>query len=245
MIGLLPAEIRRQVGRKGSFYGAMIWIGLFALGLLIWALASDKATAEKVVDNGTGLALFATVLAAIVVGATAGAFDVDEGTMRYLVLTGRPRWQLVLVRFPALMVTIVLLSLPALLLILLTSFITSGPAPTGTEYFDLFYVIWMSGFLYGTLSLAIGTFLKSNGVAIAVAVVLNFAGLLIAGLIQEEVSVDLGNAFFTISSSVVIAREADIGPPATFSLTTSAIVTALWLIVFVTAAYLRVQRSEY
>ena len=41
-----------------------------------------------------------------------------------------------------------------------------GPGASGGDYFDLFYATWMTGVLYGLLSLAIGMFLKSNGVAV-------------------------------------------------------------------------------
>lgn len=245
MIGLLPAEIRRQIGRRGSFWGAMVWVGLFGLGVLIWAIVSNKATGFKVIDNGSGLMAFSIALASIVVGATAGAYDVDQGIMRYLVMTGRPRWQLVFVRVPALVVTVFLFSLPALVMILVASVIAGSPGASGGDYFDLFYVTLMTGFLYGVLSLAIGMFLKSNGVAIAVAVVLNFAGLLIAGAIMEYVSQDLGNAFFPIVAGVVIARDAGTGPDAGFSVGVSALLTAAWLTVLLGAAFARVQRTEY
>ncbi len=245
MIDLLPAEFKRQIGRKGSFYGSMVWVGLFGLGVLIWAIVSSTSTGDVAVESGTGLITFAVILAAIVVGATAGSYDVAEGTMRYLVLTGRPRWQLVIVRVLALPVTVTLIALPAIGLTLLASSIAGGVAPSGTEVFDLFYSPLMSGLLYGILSLAIGMFLKSNGVAIAVAVVLNFAGLLIAGLIYEFVSRDLANGFFPIVASVVIEREATTGADETLSLGTSIVILIVWLVALVGASLGRVQRAEY
>lgn len=242
MIGLIPAEIRRQVGRRGSFFGAMAWVGLFAIGLMLWTIFSSADTGQKVVDNGTGLMAFAVVLAAIVVGATAGAYDVDQSIMRYLVMTGRPRWELVFVRVPGLIVTVTLFTLPALVLIVLASLISGGPGASGGDYFDLFYATWMTGVLYGLLSLAIGMFLKSNGVAIATAVVLNFAGLLIAGAIGEYVSETLASAFFPIVATVVVVREGD---PETFGVGLSAALVVAWLVVLLGAAYARIQRAEY
>lgn len=245
MIGLIPAEIRRQVGRRGSFWGATAWLSIFGIGMLLWTVFSSSDSGFEAVDSGRGLLGFAIALAAIVVGATAGAYDVDKGVMRYLVMTGRPRWQLVLVRIPGLVVTIVLITLPALLLVLLASLIAPAPHASGSDYFDLFYGVWMTGILYGALSLAIGTFMKSNGIAIAVAVVLNFAGILIAGLIHEYVSKELGNAFFPIVAGVVIEHKMDESIDGSFGVAASAGLVLLWLSVLFGAALARVQRAEY
>lgn len=245
MIALIPAEIRRQVGRKGSFWGATAWITLFGLGVLLWVIFSSKDSGFKAVDNGGGLLVFATALASIVVGATAGAYDVDQGIMRYLVMTGRPRWELVFVRVPGLIATVILMSLPAVLLVLLASAIAPGPGASGDDYFQLIYGTWMTGILYGLLSLAIGMFMKSNGVAIAVAVVLNFAGILIAGAIYEYLSEDLANAFYPIVAGVVISRDPGTGAEAAFGIGTSAVLVGVWLVVLFGAAFARVQRAEY
>lgn len=245
MIGLLPSEIRRQVGRKGSFWGAMAWVGVFGIGLLVWSILSNSATGKDALETGVGLMAFAVVLAAIVVGALAGAYDVDQSIMRYLVMTGRPRWQLVFVRVPGLMATVVLFTLPAIVLVALGTLIAGAGTTTGEQWFELFYVTWMTGFCYGILSLAIGMLMKSNGVAIAVAVLLNFAGALIAGAIMEYVSETLGNAFFPIVASVVIFRDAGEGTEAALPIQTSVLLLLVWLGALLGAAYARVHRSEY
>lgn len=242
MIGLIPAELKRQTGRKGSFLGATVFVLIFGVGTFVWALLAQNPTAEVAVENGGGILLVVSALAAIVVGATAGAYDVDQGTMRYLVLTGRPRWQLVMVRILALPITIALIVLPAIGFVVAAGLITSGPEPTSKMWIDLFYGPWMSGVLYGVLSLVIGTFLRSNGVAIAVAVVLNFGGVLIAGLIAENVSEDLGNAFYPIVAAVVSSRDATDLP---YTVWGAVGITAAWLIVLIAAAIARVQRAEY
>lgn len=245
MIGLLPAEIKRQIGRKGSFFGAMVWVGLFGLGVMGWSIFASDPDGATAIDSGTGLLVFATVIASIVVGATAGAYDVDQGIMRYLVMTGRPRWQLVFVRVPALIVTTILITLPAIVFVLLGTAIAGSPGASGSDFFDLIYGVWMTGFLYGTLSLAIGMFMRSNGVAIALAVVLNFAGVLIAGVLVEYVSETVGNAFFPVVAGVVVQHQADPGGHGGFGLAASAVITAAWLLVLMGAAFARVQRTEY
>lgn len=242
---LLKSEIRREIGRKGSFFGAMGWVGIWAIGVLVWAILDGDATSAVAVENGTGILLFVGVLAAIVIGATAGAYDLAQGTMRYLVLTGRPRWQLVIVRIPALLATVTLFMLPAQLLILLAAVVAGGEGTDGTAVFDLFYVVLFTSFAYALLSMAIGTFLKSTGVAIAVAIVLNFASLVIVGAVAEWVSEDLANALYPVVVLVVAARDAGSGSDATFSVASSALILAGWLVVLIGAAWARVQRSEY
>jgi ABC-type transport system involved in multi-copper enzyme maturation permease subunit len=246
VIGLLPAELRRQVGRKGSFYGAMAFVSLFAVGHLVWAILSDNDTKWGVLDTGTGITFFVAVLAAIVVGATAGSYDSSQGTMRYLVLTGRPRWQLVVVRPIVLFATIALFTLPAIALTLITVLIAPDGQPVdGEMWFDLFWMIWVGAWVFGVLSLAIGTFLNSNGVAIAVSIVLNLSSLLITGLIFEYVSEDLAKGFFPVVAGVVIDREAGSAADPTLSLAASSVLLALWLVGLIGAAWARVQRAEY
>lgn len=246
MISLLPAELRRQTGRKGSFYGAMAWVTIFALGHFVWALTSDNDTVAGVLDTGTGLLLFVGILAAIVVGATAGSYDASQGTMRYLVLTGRPRWQLVLVRPIVLFATIMLFTLPAILLTLLTAALASGASPGGEAFFDLFWSVWVGAWIFSVLSLAIGTFMNSNGVAIAVAIVLNISGLLLTGLIYDNVSQELAKVFFPVVAGVVIDRHAGTAPDGqTLSVATSSFVLVIWLTALIGAACARVQRAEY
>lgn len=247
MIGLLPAELRRQVGRKGSFYGAMGFVTLSALGHFIWALMSENDTKFGVLDAGTGLTLFVAILAAIVVGATAGSYDGSQGTMRYLVLTGRPRWQLVIIRPIVLFATIALFTLPALVLTLITAALAPSGAPAGGEmYFDLFWAVWVGAWIFGVLSLAIGTFLNSPGVAIAVAIVLNISGLILTGLIYDNVSEDLAKAFYPVVAGAVIDREASSGPDGeSYSLAASSVILVIWISALIGAAWARVQRAEY
>lgn len=257
MIGLLPAEIRRQVGRRGSFYGSMGFALVFAIALGIWAATtSSDPSSSTIINNGSGLLQFAAIISAVIIGAIAGAYDTDQGTMRYLVLTGRPRWQLVVVRYLGMIGTILLFTLPAMLLVLLASVIFGGNTPTpegdpsgGTAFFDLFYKVWLGAILYGILALSIGTFLKSNAVAIAVSIVLNFAGVLAAGLLWEFVSHKAGDVFFPIVAGAATERAAQTAGPETnlssYSLTAQLIILGIWIVGLVGVAIWRVERSEY
>jgi ABC-type transport system involved in multi-copper enzyme maturation permease subunit len=258
VISLLPAEIRRQTGRRGSFYGSTGFITLFGIIIFVWALTTGSApSASTILNNGAGLIGAGTVICAVIIGAIAGAYDVDQGTMRYLVLTGRPRWQLVGVRYLGLFITVVLITIPGMVIVLLSGLIfgdsstpTTAGDPVGfSAVWQMFYMTWLGGSLYGLLALSIGTFLKSNGVAIAVAIVLNFAGVLAAALIWEYVWHTGGDIFYPVLVGAAVTREAQTAGPdgsaAALSLTTSFIALAGWIVVLVGAAIWRVQRSEY
>lgn len=256
MIGLVAAELKRQTGRRGSFYGSIAVTTAFAVFLGIWAATTgSNPTRTELLINGTGLVQAMTIMSAIVLGAIAGAYDTDQGTMRYLVLTGRPRWQLVIVRYLALVPTVLLFTLPAIAVVLVVQFFGQAGGPPSPDahgwppVLNMFWAIWVSGILYGFLSLSIGTFLKSNAVAIAVGIVLNFAGVLAAALIWEYVSHTLGNIFYPVVANVLIDRTASgAGPDSitgVISVGGAIAVLAVWLAVLIGAAIFRAERSEY
>lgn len=259
MIKLLKAEIIRQTGRRGSFYGSLGFALLIAVILLIWAFTtSSEPSSSTILNNGAGLVGAVVTICSIIIAAIAGAYDVDQGTMRYLVLTGRPRWQLVSVRYLGFFCTLILFSLPALLLVCLGALLfgtSSTPTTPGdpvgfSAVWQLFYMVWVSGALYGILALSIGTFLKSNGVAIAVAIVLNFAGVLAATLLWEFVSHTAGDLFYPILVGSAVTREAqtaggDGSAASALSLGASLGVLGIWVAALIGAAIFRVQRAEY
>ncbi len=242
MIDIFPAEIRRQLRRRGSVFGSAAFCGLFALGLLIWVIVSGNDSRTEVIDVASGLLLFAAVICSIVIGATAGSYDIDKGTMRYLALTGRPRWQLVLVRAPALLLTVYAVLLPAFALVLVAYLLAPGDDAPHYAFTNLFYGVPIAGFLFGVFSLAIGTFLKSSAVAIAVAIVLNFAGTLITALIGEYVSETAAKAMYPVLVGVVFDRQ---GSSDTLAFAPTLAALAVWLTALLGAAVLRAQRAEY
>lgn len=258
MSALVVAELRRQIGRRGSFIGSTAVVTVGALLLVVWALTtSGNPSRTEVISNGREIVSALTLICGIVIGAIAGAWDTDQGTMRYLVLTGRPRVQLVLARFLALPVTVLLIAIPGLLIVTVAQFLgqPSGPfeaaglAGGWPPMLDLVWGVWLSGTLYGLLSLAIGTLFKSNAVAITFAIVLNFAGVIIASLVWEYVSHALANLIFPVVASGVISHEGSTagGDPydPAIGFGASAVVLTIWLVSLFGLAWLRVQRSEY
>lgn len=240
-MALVKAEVRRILGRRGTTWGSAIVIALFAIAILIWAILSDKATGALAVDEGVWMIAVATISCSVVVGATAGVYDIDHGTMRYLVLTGVPRWKLSLVRVPALILAIAAIATPGLVIGAAAVLAAGGPAASLDNWFDFFYQPLIGGAIYGLVGLAIGTFLRSNGIAIAVAIILNFVGSGIAGVVAEHVSETAGHLFISSASDIVITHVNDRG----ISLLAAIAATCGWLVVLLGAATLRVQRAEY
>jgi hypothetical protein len=132
-----------------------------------------------------------------------------------------------------------------MLIVLLTTVVANGPAANSGMYVDLFWNVWLGCWLFSVLSMAIGTFMNSNGVAIAVAIVLNVAGVVITGVIYENVSQTLAKGFFPVVVGVVLDRQGTGGDEGTFSLALSSVILVLWLVALVGAAWARVQRAEY
>lgn len=240
---LIGFELRRIVGRRGSFFGVM---GVaFGIALLI-ALLNDPSS--QTADNWTRAIGIPMVFGATVVGALAGSYDVAQGTMRYLVLTGVPRWKLVATRAPALVAAIFLIAVPALIVGLVTT--SSGPDSTADSLRGLaagltFAAIW------GLVAMSIGTLLRSNGAGIAVALVLYLLSSGITIYVREKVSKTVGD--YLLPNVVSVFTEfghrptEDRGGPgfSTMSYGGAVVALVIWLIVIVGLAVLRAERDEY
>jgi ABC-type transport system involved in multi-copper enzyme maturation permease subunit len=106
---LVRAELLKLVTRRGLMVASFlltIGVTVAAFAILAGLHASDPAH-HKVIggvshfdDAMFSLTQLATI-AAILIGATAGAGDLGAGFFRGLVVTGRPRWQLYAARIPA------------------------------------------------------------------------------------------------------------------------------------------------
>lgn len=140
---LLSAELLKLRRRRSL----MIWAALLTIGAMVTIYgilailhATDPAQhgpagGARQFDNGMyALSLFGGV-AAVMVGAAAGAGDLGAGVFRDLVVTGRPRWQLYAARLPAVLAITVPLALAAAGLAVgaTITFRDFLPAPTGGE----------------------------------------------------------------------------------------------------------------
>ncbi|WP_022928967.1 ABC transporter permease [Patulibacter americanus] len=242
MLPLLGAELRRITGRRGSFYGSI----LFALIIMGITIAVDDAQSgatamERVATAGR----YAGLLGVVVMGALAGSYDSANGTMRYLVLTGVPRWQLAVVRIVGMMVAV----LPMALLILVIAYVSSmgvGDGPSGTVVGESTWAVLATLWTWGIVSTSVGMLMRSNGSAIAVSVVLFFGGALITALVAEFISETLANYLLpTVFEQVAALIKPDEEEGLALSLAAAFAVLAVWLVALSAAAIARVQRDEY
>jgi ABC-type transport system involved in multi-copper enzyme maturation permease subunit len=242
MLSLLRAELRRVTGRRGSFYGSI----LFALIIMGIAIAVDDAqSGATAMDRVATAGRYAGLLGVVVMGALAGSYDSANGTMRYLVLTGVPRWQLAVVRIVGIMVAV----LPMAFLILAIAYLSSmgvGDGPSGKVVGESIWAVLATLWTWGIVSVSIGMLMRSNGSAIAVSVVLFFGGGLITALVAEFISETLANyllptVFEQVAALIKPGGEEDLA----LSLAAAFAVLAVWLVALSAAAIARVQRDEY
>jgi len=123
---------------------------------------------------------------AILVGSLAGSYDVAQGTMRYLVLTGVGRVRLYVARTVALVAAVGLLLVPALALGTLAVFALPsepGDEVRGSELADVVWTALIWPLVFGLIAMGIGSLLRSNGPAIAISLLFAFAASPILTLI--------------------------------------------------------------
>jgi ABC-type transport system involved in multi-copper enzyme maturation permease subunit len=234
---LVRLELKRIMRRRGSFYGV---IGVaVAIGVLTFALGSHQDTQIWTQSLGIPLVLGSTLVAAL-----AGSYDTSQGTMRYLVLTGEPRWRLVARRVPAMVIAIALMTAApaAICLVAMLSDHQSASDIAQTVFgMPLLATAW------GIVSLAIGTMLRSNGAAIGASLSLFFVGTILTDVVRQHVSEAAGDYLLPNVAAVVgWFGQADAGsPPFTIGLGAAVVALALWLAAFTGLAVARAERDEY
>lgn len=126
------------------------------------------------------LTLFGVVgaLAAVLIGATAGAQDTSSGVFRSLVATGQSRISLALVRIPgALMLLLPMLALAYGLEVLAAFTLAGGtPTPTGVDVLSGAGWLLAIGVLDLTVALGLGALVRSRGTAIGLLIAWELAG---------------------------------------------------------------------
>lgn len=244
---MIRAEVRKITHRRGLFITSLVMPALAVLLVTVISVIDQQrnpdtySNGRELMNAGGAFAGFVTLVMAALIGATAGAWDLQNGTFRYMAMTGRSRLSLYLARVPALMVVVAFIIIPAgVLNVVVTAVLPHGQAagPSVTDHLNAFWTPLLEGWVYGLVSVAVGALLRSVGGAIAVALVLNLAGLnllLLIGLVNDTL------ADLVLPSGV----NRLVGFGDTPSVPVAIAVVVVWLAAFVGAGAVRTIRSEY
>lgn len=241
---MLAAELRRILGRRGSFWTALL-IGLATVVtvIIVRLTQSGDAGGVELLHAADPMSVPATLMA-VLVGALAGSYDTSQGTMRYLVMTGVPRWRLYATRVFGTAIATVICCAPAIVLTIVGAYVLRHESfndPTVAGDLGAVWAYTANPLVFGLVSVAVGSLLHSNGAAIGVSLGFSLGGAILTGLIGNYLSETFAD--YLLPAATDIAAQLDhhqqIAVPAAFA----AIVA--WLIAFLGAGLWRVLHDEY
>jgi ABC-type transport system involved in multi-copper enzyme maturation permease subunit len=241
---MLAAEIRRIVGRRGSYWSA-IFVGLatVVIVIIVRLTQSGDAGGTEFLDAADPMSVPATLMA-VLVGALAGSYDTSQGTMRYLVMTGVPRWRLYGTRVLGTAIATVLCCVPAVVLIVAGAYAlrhSSFSDPTLSADLGAAWAYIANPLVFGLVSVAVGSLLHSNGAAIGVSLGFSLGGAILTGLIGNYISESFAD--YLLPAATDIAAQLDRNQHIPLAAAFAAIIA--WLVAFLGAGLWRVLRDEY
>ncbi|MEX0992845.1 MAG: hypothetical protein WDZ37_02510 [Solirubrobacterales bacterium] len=244
---MIKQEYLKIVRRRGLFLTAVILTTVVAIAVIVMSLVvhgskpQEYTGGKELLEDFTGAIVLPAVVFAILMGAQTGAWDMANGTFRYMAMTGRPRMELYAVRLPALIAAILAFVGPAMAIAVVGSLalpLEDFTAVTTAAILDFVWELMLVLATYSLVSMAIGALLRSIGAAIAVSLVLNLIGLnLLAAL--DSVNETLGDLMLPN----VIGRLT--GGDSSVSIALAATALIVWLGAFLGAGALRTVRAEY
>lgn len=246
---MIAASLRAITGRRGSFRGGGIVILLGVLLVVTVLLVVNELRpgrnpsigGQPMLDGVGGIVWALGTVVAILVGSLAGSYDVAQGTMRYLLLTGVGRVWFYIGRTVALVAAIALLLVPALAIGCLAVFLLPSEPRDDVSASELGDVVWTSvlwPLVFGLIAMGIGSLLRSNGPAIAISLLFAFAAsplLTLVGAWKETV----GDLMLLPALDRVTGRESSISIPV------AAVAVLAWVAVPWALGLARHVRDEY
>jgi len=183
---MITSTLRTITGRRGSFRGGGLVILAGVLLVIVVLLVVNELRPGRnpsiggrpLLDGVGGVVWALGIVIGILVGALAGSYDVAQGTMRYLVLTGVGRVRLYLARTVALVLALGLLLVPALAIGVVAALVLPSEADdevTGGEIADVVWTAVLWPLVFALIAMGIGSVLRSNGAAIAISLLFAFA----------------------------------------------------------------------
>ncbi|MFN8109483.1 MAG: hypothetical protein U0Y82_06510 [Thermoleophilia bacterium] len=243
---MLVQEVRKIIRRRGmywSFVGVCLLavIAVHVVNVIVRATGHDGIAGRDLMSAVYGALTFAGLIMGALLGAQEGAYDVSQGTFRYLVMTGHSKLRLYLLRLPAFVIAVTLGLLPSIVLGLVSVPLVPrhGDSPA-LHASDFGLAVWqplLITVVYGLIALAVGALLRSVGAAIAVALVLNLAGLQLFQLLTL-----ISDGLKVVVLSVAIGALTGGGE---ISIAAGVVTVVVWVGVFLVAGAVRTVRSEY
>jgi ABC-type transport system involved in multi-copper enzyme maturation permease subunit len=183
-------------------------------------------------------------LMAVLVGALAGSYDTSQGTMRYLVMTGVPRWRLYATRVLGTAIATVICCLPAVVLTIVGAYAfrhSSFNDPTVAGDLGALWAYTANPIVFGLVSVAVGSLLHSNGAAIGVSLGFSLGGAILTGLISNYLSETFADYLLPAATDIAaqLSHHELISVPAAFA------AVIAWLLAFLAAGLWRVRHDEY
>ena len=243
------ALLRTIVGRKGSFLGtAGVALGAVVVVAVVLAVVhtlrpgrNPSMGGQPMLDGLSGAVWLLGGVGAIVIGALAGSYDVAQGTMRYLVLTGVRRMALYAARTVALVAAVLLALAPALGVGLVLVFVLPSKDEVHVNASEVGDVVWtclLWPTVFALIAMGIGSLLRSNGAAVAISLFFAFAAAPLLGLVHAA-SPTLGDLMLLPALDRITG--ANEGAP----LAAAAVAVGVWVAVFWAAGAIRIARDEY
>jgi len=241
---MLAAELRRITGRRGSYWSAIL-IGLATVVTMIIVRLTQNGDAggTELLDAMDPVSIPATLMA-VIVGALAGSYDMAQGTMRYLVMTGVPRRRLYAIRVLGTAIATVIACVPAIVVVLVAAYVcrhSSFNDPTVSADLGAVWAYLANPIVFALVSMGIGSLLHSNGAAIGVSLGLSLGGVIITGLVEHYLSKMASDYLLPTATDIVaqLRHHDNIPLGAAFA------AVAAWLAVFLGAGLVRTLRDEY
>jgi ABC-type transport system involved in multi-copper enzyme maturation permease subunit len=238
---MILSEARRIIERRALFWSTVAISTAVIAILIAVALSKDGDGGKPMLDDVVNASTVTTIMV-ILLGALAGSYDAANGIMRYLVMTGVPRWRLYLNRLAGFTVAALIACLPSLVLGLVAAAAISSKEPANLgDYATAAWGYLLIPIAFGLVSVAVGTLLRSNGGSIGVALTFYLGGTLIAGLVASYLNETLAGYLLPLAVTVLAALEGDEALP----LYAAALAVVAWIGAFALAGAWRVHHDEY
>lgn len=253
-VRLPRAELLKLRKRRGVWIpAAFLTVGAIAIMFLIIELFHVANAAKYGPAGGRSnfehalllMGQLAGMVAAVLVGTSAGTEDLSSGVFRELVATGRPRTQLFLARVPGgLALLLPLVGAAYTLLVVLTVWLArTNPTPSIRQFAEAGLWTWLAATMIFCLALGLGSLIGSRAAAISVLL----AWLLVVQSILRNITAfgvgreAMPSVALDRVAPVTVGDRRDLIP---MSSTTAVLVIVLWAVIPLAAGWWRTRTRD-